>query len=291
MIQQTHHIGGGARAAAAAGRFYPAAADELRDAVARLMQSANHAQARGELVPGQPKAMIVPHARLDAAGAVAARAYATLQHSYATVQRVVLMGPAHHRSVQGLATPSAGQFDTPLGPVPVDREAVRCLNDLPEVTEHDAAHAAERCLEVHLPFLFHVLGAPRAERGAGSGFRIVPILFGQTNDRQIIHALDRVWGGDETLIIVSADLSHAPDAEAVRRHDRRTVEHILHGKVELLGSEDACGHHGVRGLMRMTWAHRLYPRLLELRHVRDTTDDGRGHDGGDVAGYASFVYC
>lgn len=286
MIQQTRQVGGGVRSPAAAGEFYPAGAGELRDTVARLMRSAGEAQSRGEIVPGQPKALVVPHARLDAAGPIAARAYATLEHSYTTLQRVVLIGPAQPAAIDGLATPSAEQFDTPLGPVPVDREAVRSLNDLPEVTEHDHAHASARCLEVHLPFLFHVLGAPRAERGAGSGFQIVPLLLGETDDRQVIHALDRVWGGEETLIVVSAQLSRAPDADAARQHDRRTVEHVLGGKVELIGPDDACGHHGVRGLMRMTWAHRLHPRLLEMRHVRDTTD---GHH--DVAGYASFVYC
>lgn len=285
MIQQTHSIGGGYRAATGAGTYYPAQATELRNTISELVRDARQAQARGEITVGHPKAVIAPHDALARSGPVAASAYASVQAMHATIQRVVLVGAAADASLRGLATPSAEAFDTPLGAVPVDREAVECLNSLPHVSELDAVHATGPVLEVHLPFLIHVLGAPRAERGAGSGFRIVPLLVGEAGDMQIAHALNRMWGGRETLIVVSSNLSRDHDYHVAGRRDRETAHHILDGKIETIGPHDTSAPAAIRGLMHLAWAHRLYPRLLDLRSSGDT-----GGSRERVVGYGSFLY-
>lgn len=286
MIQPAHYLGGGHRPAAVAGSFYPAHAGELRRTIIRLMDDARRAQARGELHVGRPKALIVPHGDLAHAGAVAARAYAYITPMHGTIKRVVLVGPAHHVPVFGLASTSAEAFDTPLGSVTVDREAVERLNALPHVSEHDQAHQPEHVLEVHLPFLLHLLGSERTERGAGSGFRIVPLLVGEASDMQVMHTLNRVWGGQETLIVVSSDLSRSVERHATDRRNRETARHILDGRIEAIGMQDACGHIAIRALMHLAWAHRIHPRLLEL----GSTGDGATGAGTASVGYGSFIY-
>ncbi|MFW6061130.1 MAG: AmmeMemoRadiSam system protein B [Phycisphaeraceae bacterium] len=277
------------RPPAVAGTFYPDDPAALRRMVDQLLRDAAAAQAGGEQAIGQPKALIAPHAGYPYSGPIAASAYVAIEALRACVQRVVLIGPAHRVAVAGLATSSASVFETPLGDVPVDREAVDRLTQLPEVRTHDLAHAPEHGLEVHLPFLLHALGEPTTpERGAGAGegLRIVPLLFGQATEAQVARVLAEVWGGRETLIVVSSDLSHFHDYETARRRDRATAAHILAGDAEAIGPTEACGHLAIRGLMRQARTHCLHPRLLDLRSSGDTA--GPHHE---VVGYGSFLYC
>ena len=276
------------RPPAVAGLFYPADADELRRMVSGFIDqgASRAAEAAGEAAPGRPKAIIAPHAGYPFSGPVAGVAYAALHELRPVIQRVVLVGPAHRVAVSGLAVPSAGAFDTPMGPVPVDREAVGRLLELPAVNVHDRAHAPEHGLEVHLPFLMQTLGAPDAERGAGSGFNIVPIVFGDADDEQMTRALARVWGGAETLIVVSSDLSHFYDYDTARQLDRQTADHIMQGEFEPITPRDACGHLAIRGLMQLAHTYRLHPRLLDLRSSGDTAGTRD-----EVVGYGSFAYC
>ena len=179
------------RAPAVAGLFYSDDADSLADEVGGYLADV-------ETDGPAPKAMILPHAGYAYSGAVAASGYARLRRARETVTRVVLIGPSHYVPLRGLAVSTADTFTTPLGPVPVDRPAVERLLCLSQVTLSDAAHSQEHSLEVHLPFLQQML----------DWFSIVPLVAGDASADEVSEVLDLVWGGPETLIVVSSDLSH-----------------------------------------------------------------------------------
>jgi MEMO1 family protein len=197
------------RPAAVAGRFYPAQAAALAAEVDAYL--ARVALQTGEAVP---KLVIVPHAGYVYSGAVAAQAYARVAAWRSRVRRVVLLGPTHRVAVRGIAAPTAAAFDTPLGRVAVDHAALRRLADLPQVLAHDEAHALEHALEVQLPLLQRVL----------DDFSVVPLAVGQVGADAVAQVLDRLWGGDETLIVISSDLSHYLSYDDARASDHATVQ-------------------------------------------------------------------
>jgi AmmeMemoRadiSam system protein B len=215
--------------------------------------------------------MIVPHAGHAYSGPVAASGYRRLRPARTTIRRVVLVGPAHRHPFRGVATHTADCFETPLGRVPVD-PAVR---DLPEVRALDTAHDGEHSLEVHLPFLQVALDT----------FRILPLLVGQAPHEQVVRVLDAAWGGPETLVVVSSDLSHFHAAETARGIDRATADAILAGRGRDLCSERACGWRGVAALLDVAGRRGLHPELLDLRNSGDT-----GGDAACVVGYGTFVF-
>ena len=257
------------RPAAVAGMFYPDDPAELRHTVNALLANA----AAGS--PSRPpKALIVPHAGYVYSGAVAASAYAQLGALRGRIRRVVLLGPAHRVWVRGLALPEADRFATPLGEVQLDREAMQRLNELPQVTRSAAAHQMEHSLEVQLPFLQQVLG----------DFQLLPLAVGEATADEVAVVLEQVWDGDETLILISSDLSHfLPDAEA-READGRTVEAIL-ALDPHLSHEQACGATPVNGLLLAARRHGLHPMALDVRNSSDTAGDPDR-----VVGYAAFAF-
>ena len=184
------------RPPAVAGKFYSDNPAELRAAVRDYLDAPFT-----ESAASPPKAIIVPHAGYVYSGPIAGSGYALLKESRGTITRVVLLGPAHTVAIQGLAASGADVFETPLGPVPVDTAAVSELLQLPQVQLSNEAHAREHSLEVHLPFLQPVL----------DDFTIVPILVGDASVELVRDALNLVWGGPETVISVSSDLSHFHD--------------------------------------------------------------------------------
>ena len=257
------------RPAAVAGMFYPDDPAELRHTINALLANA----AAGS--PSRPpKALIVPHAGYVYSGAVAASAYAQLGALRGRIRRVVLLGPAHRVWVRGLALPEADRFATPLGEVQLDREAMQRLNELPQVTRSAAAHQMEHSLEVQLPFLQQVLG----------DFQLLPLAVGEATADEVAVVLEQVWDGDETLIVISSDLSHfLPDAEA-READGRTVEAIL-ALDPHLSHEQACGATPVNGLLLAARRHGLHPMALDVRNSSDTAGDPDR-----VVGYAAFAF-
>jgi AmmeMemoRadiSam system protein B len=189
------------RDASVAGLFYPGAPSALEADVRRHLVNASARSGEATV----PKAIIVPHAGYMYSGAIAGNGYARLAAARTTIRRVVLFGPAHRAWVRGLALPSARAFATPLGGIEVDREAVTRALALPQVVQSDAAHAQEHSLEVQLPFLQQVLDS----------FRIVPFAVGDASAIEVAAVMELLWGGPETLIVVSSDLSHYhPYAEA-----------------------------------------------------------------------------
>ncbi len=265
------------REAAVAGLFYPADGHELDGVVRDLLRNA--APQPGAAAPGAPravpKAIIVPHAGYVYSGPIAAAAYARLAPIAARIRRVVLIGPCHRVPLRGLAVPSAEAFVTPLGAVPVDRGACDVLLALPCVRVFDATHAPEHALEVQLPFLQTVLG----------DFAIVPLVVGDASADEVAQVLDRVWGGDETLIVVSSDLSHYLDDATAKRRDAATCRAIESLDASAIGDDQACGRVPVRGLLRLARARGLAVTTLDLRTSGDTAGDRRR-----VVGYGAWAF-
>lgn len=257
------------RPAAVAGVFYPDDAAEL-DAMVRAMLAEAETSAHV-----RPKAIIAPHAGYIYSGAVAASAYACLKPFASEIRRVVLIGPAHRARLQGIAVSTAEAFSTPLGPVPVDAAAVAEIALLPQVARLEPPHADEHCLEVHLPFLQKIFGA----------FSIVPMVVGDAEAEQVAEVLDRLWGGSETLIVVSSDLSHYLGYEAARRLDAATTRAIEALAPDEIGDEQACGRVPVAGLLTLARRRGLSVRTLDLRNSGDTAGDRRR-----VVGYGAWLF-
>jgi AmmeMemoRadiSam system protein B len=257
------------RPAAVAGVFYPAEPARLRAQVARCLASA------GADVPAHaPKLLVVPHAGYSYSGPVAAHAYALLANSSPPITRVVLLGPAHRFAPRGLAAPEAGVFETPLGRIEIDTDALAAVADLPQVVRDDRPHAHEHALEVQLPFLQSVLGT----------FRLVPLVVGDAGAAQVAQVLERLWGGAETLIVISSDLSHYLPYAQAQAIDRATVQRIV-ALAEDLEPHEACGAAPLNGALRAARRRALVPRLLDLRNSGDTEGDRRR-----VVGYAALAF-
>jgi AmmeMemoRadiSam system protein B len=220
------------------------------------------------------KALIVPHAGYVYSGAVAGKAYRLVARQSDEIRRVVLVGPAHRVPFSGLAVSAADGFGTPLGTVTVDQEAVVSLLALDDVEALDQAHVDEHALEVHLPFLQLAL----------SNFQLVPLLIGRTNHTHVAEALQTVWGGDETLIVVSSDLSHYHRYADAVEIDRRTAQAIERLQLQNVGPEQACGFLGIRGLLHVAHQRELQVRLVDLRNSGDTEGSRQ-----EVVGYGAFV--
>lgn len=259
------------RPAAVAGLFYP----EDPAALASVVDA--HLAAAAPASPGPvPKALVVPHAGYVYSGPVAATGYALLAGRAVEVSRVVLLGPAHRFPVRGLAVSGADAFDTPLGRVTVDDRARRTATGLSQVVVEDRAHAAEHSLEVHLPFLQRVLDAP---------FGIVPLAVGDASADEVAEVLDVLWGGPETLIVVSSDLSHYHDHATATARDARTAAAVVSGDVSRIGTTDACGAAAVNGLLVSARRHGLRAVVVDVRNSGDTAG---GRDR--VVGYGAFAF-
>jgi AmmeMemoRadiSam system protein B/AmmeMemoRadiSam system protein A len=259
------------RPAAVAGMFYPAAAPALAQEVDRLLAAAPR-----EAAPQPPKMLVVPHAGYVYSGAVAARAYALLAPWRERIRRVVLLGPTHRVAVRGLALPSVAAFETPLGRVALDTEAIATLARLPQVQIDDEAHALEHALEVQLPFLQRALGT--------ESFTLVPLAVGRASAAQVHEAIERVWGGAETLIVISTDLSHYLPYAQAQTVDRATADAILRLDTAI-AHDRACGATPLAGALLAARAHGLAPLLLDLRNSGDTAGDRSR-----VVGYAAFAF-
>ncbi|MGH8313450.1 MAG: AmmeMemoRadiSam system protein B, partial [Gammaproteobacteria bacterium] len=245
------------RAPAVAGLFYPGDAGALRAQLAQMLAE--------NPAPGTPpKALIAPHAGYVYSGAIAARAYNRLAPCAGTIQRVVLLGPAHRVTLHGLALPAADVFRTPLGDIKLDRDALTLLAGLPQVTRSGAAHHQEHSLEVHLPFLQTLL----------ENFTLVPLLVGWAHTHDTASVLDLLWGDEETLIVISSDLSHYHDYATAQRLDADTARRIEACQFPI-PDEQACGAYPINGLLSVAQARHLRVERLDLRNSGDTTGDKR----------------
>lgn len=261
------------RPAAVAGLFYPAEPAMLARSVAQWLEHAARSASQAD-ADAAPKALIVPHAGYVYSGATAAEAYALLAPLRDQIGRVVLLGPVHRVPVRGLALPDADAFETPLGRVEIDTAAVAELQGLPQVTISRAAHAQEHSLEVQLPFLQAML----------ADFKLLPLAVGDASPIEVAEVIERLWGGPETLIVISSDLSHFLDYRTAQAIDGATLRQILtlEGGIS---HHQACGATSVNGLLLATRGKGLHPRLVAQCNSGDSAGDRHR-----VVGYASIAF-
>lgn len=255
------------REPAVAGSFYPDDPIVLEHMLANFLAQADSDNKA-------PKALIVPHAGYIYSGPIAASAYARLKPVRETISRVVLIGPSHRVAFQGLAVSHADTFTTPLGDITLDKPAIETLKTLPFVGFLDQAHALEHSLEVHLPFLQHML----------SHFTLVPIVAGDASALQVSQVLEKLWGGEETLIVISSDLSHYHAYAIAQQLDSHTSDLIEHLDYQNLTSEAACGKVPVSGLLKLLKEKSLGIKTIDLRNSGDTAGDKHR-----VVGYGAYV--
>lgn len=260
---------GRVRPPAQAGQFYPANPEHLRSEVLAMLADA---KGDGGIAP---KAIIAPHAGYIYSGPVAASAYVRLKPARDVIRRIVLVGPSHFSLFEGLAAPAADAFATPLGTIPLDKDAITRASAMPQVCVSDSIHRAEHSLEVHLPFLQLVL----------SDFKLVPLLVGCADEQQVGEVIDALWGGPETRVVVSSDLSHYYDYASATATDRKTARAIESLRGDLLTEESACGREAIRGLLYVARKRGLVCRLVDLRNSGDTAGSRD-----KVVGYGAFVF-
>ena len=258
----------GVRPAAVAGLFYPDDRSELRRTVDRFLLDAV------QPAPHVPKAVIAPHAGYPYSGPIAGSAFEPFRPLAGRIERIVLLGPSHRVAFRGLALPAADVFATPLGPIEVDIAIAERLLELPQVRVDARPHAQEHALEVELPFLLQVLGP----------FRLVPLVVGEATDAEVAEVLRQAWGGEETRIVISSDLSHFLSYAAARELDGRTAEEIA-SLAGGLRSEQACGARPINGLLKIARELRMESTVLDLRNSGDTAG---GRD--QVVGYGAFTF-
>ncbi len=259
------------RPPAVAGFFYPDAADALDTLTASLLEGA----ARSHPARAQPpKALLAPHAGYIYSGATAARAYAALAPFAGSIRRVVILGPCHRVGIKGIALPTSDAFATPLGSVAIDPDARAAIRALPGVITHDGAHAQEHSLEVQLPFLQKLL----------CEFTVLPLAVGQAAPDVVAAVLETLWGGPETLFVISSDLSHYHDYASARTRDTDTVRHVLALEAKI-HPEQACGAYPLNGLLTAAQQRQLTPRLIDLCNSGDTAGDRAR-----VVGYCAIAF-
>jgi AmmeMemoRadiSam system protein B len=255
------------RQPAVAGSFYPANPQQLQHILTQYLHEA-------ETTAKSPKAIIAPHAGYIYSGSIAASAYARLKTVHDSIKRVVIIGPSHRVGFNGLAVSHADTFITPLGGIPVDTLAVQTITQLPFVQYIEQAHSQEHSLEVQLPFLQAML----------DDFSIIPIVAGDAPPEQISQVLATLWGGAETLIVISSDLSHYHDYASAQRMDSETSNAIENLQYERLGYESACGRVPVSGLLKLARDNSLTVKNIDLRNSGDTAGDKQR-----VVGYGAYI--
>ena len=256
--------------AVVAGMFYPADPEQLRSDIKVYLE-----QAEGK-APAPPKALIAPHAGYIYSGPVAGNAYAQLATQCDSIRLVVILAPAHRVAFSGIAYAGATAFRTPLGDVEVDLEALSSVTGLPQLQHRDDAFRNEHSIEVHLPFLQETL----------SSFKIVPLLVGDATPTEVDEVLEFLWGGSETLILISSDLSHYLGYDAARRMDQEATRAIESMNPDALSYHHACGRIPVSGLLLAARRHHLKVNTLDLRNSGDTAGP---HDR--VVGYGAYALC
>jgi MEMO1 family protein len=257
------------RKPAVAGQFYPQDAQELTRQIKQLFAASRLCQTR------PVKAIIVPHAGYIYSGEVAASAYQTLIPQMHKIKRVILIGPAHRVGFHGLATTSDSYYSTPLGDVAIDKAAINMIESLPQVVNLDRAHTHEHSLEVQLPFLQNLLDE----------FTLVPLVVGDCNSQQVAEVLELLWGGEETLIVISSDLSHYHSYDDALQQDQKTSESIINLQPENIKFDDACGRIPIKGMLMAAQQHQLKAQQIDLKNSGDTAG---GKDR--VVGYGAYVF-
>ncbi|KTD37435.1 putative dioxygenase [Legionella moravica] len=256
------------RQPAVAGIFYPGDQFTLHNTIQHLLS-----QSKQSSLP--PKVLLVPHAGYRYSGSIAALAYASLIQQRDRIKNIVLLGPAHTVHLRGIAYDPVKYFATPLGEIAQNQELITKISTLPYVHALSQAHQQEHCLEVQLPFCQELFNE----------FTVLPLVVGETSEQDVADLLQQVWGGEETLIIISSDLSHYLPYDTAQQKDRNTCLSISTLNPESLHQQDACGYYPLRGLLHFARQNQICGRLLDLKNSGDTSGTKDR-----VVGYASYHF-
>lgn len=251
-------------------RFYPADPQTLANTVDALLSEAQPPDQ-----PDIPKLLIIPHAGYVYSGKIAALAYSCVRSRISEIQRVVLLSPTHRVGIPGIALPESDFFSTPLGDIPIDVEAGNRLRDLAYVTKSDRVHAEEHAIEVHLPLLQRLLS---------KGFNLVPLAVGSASPDMVAEVLNRLWGDQETLIVISSDLSHFHPYDEAEKKDQGTSQKIL-SLDNTVQPDEACGSFAINGALLVARQRGLSPSLIKRCNSGDTAGNPDR-----VVGYGSFAF-
>lgn len=255
-----------------AGSFYPGNSFELRKTVQKYISAhQTHSPC--------PFAILAPHAGYVYSGNVAGSAYAALAQGRRSIRRVILFGPSHRLSFNGLALPVDFAFETPLGLVHIDLAGLRLLEPLPCVKTIEEAHAEEHSLEVQLPFLQIAL----------DDFRIVPLAVGDASAEEICLVIETLTAGEEpgsVLVVVSSDLSHYLEYQEAKRVDEKTSRAISELSLEGISSFGACGSRPIKGLLFYAQKHGLKAEMI----LTANSGDAEGQTRGKVVGYGAYIF-
>lgn len=257
------------RQPAVAGMFYPGDKPTLENDIQQYLDEANYGR---DIIP---KAIVVPHAGYVYSGPIAASAYKQIIPIKDKINRVVLLGPSHRVAFNGLAVPESDIFNTPLGDIQIDKEGIQLLADLPQVMASDRAHSEEHSLEVQLPFLQEIL----------DDFTLIPLVVGDAEQDDVAEVIEKLWGDEHTLIVISTDLSHYHEYTEAKRIDRLTSDAIINIKPDLISYDDACGRNGLKGMLTVAKDKNLSVDILDLRNSGDTAGDKSR-----VVGYGAYVF-
>ncbi len=252
-----------------AGLFYPAEAERLRQLIGTMR---DHARPDGGVAP---KAVVAPHAGIVYSGAVAATAFGPWAKRPDPPRRVVIVGPAHRVAFRGLAIHPAMAWMTPLGEATVARDLHLRLAEARAAAIDARPFAGEHSLEMHLVMLQAMLPAP---------FEILPILVGDADPRRVAEALRLVWGGPETVIAISSDLSHFLDRASADAIDSDTGRRIEMLEAPGLDGRRACGFLPIIGALDIAAERGMRASGLHLATSADV-----GADASRVVGYGAFA--
>lgn len=262
------------RKPAVAGAFYPKNKGELNKMLDEMLTKA-------DVLDSNPKAIIAPHAGYIYSGQIAASAYKPLAKLQDKIKKIVLFGPSHRVAFNGLAVPKNDIFETPLGNIKIDQENIKLIKDFPQISISDEAHAQEHSLEVHLPFLQKIFG---------DNFELTPIVVGSSNAVEIGEIIEKLWGDEETLIVISTDLSHFHSYDEAFEIDVATCKDVVNLNLENLESSKMCGFLPVSGLLNVAKNKNLQVKIVDFCNSGDVLVNNQPTDQNRVVGYASF-YC
>lgn len=254
------------RAPAVAGRFYQASPLGLRKQIQQWFAEPCDAEL-------MPRALIVPHAGYMFSGEVAAKAFRWLKKAHSPYRKVILIGPSHHYAFDGCALPADQYFATPLGEVKIDLQGVEKLSHLNDIELSDHIHELEHCLEVQLPFLQSCLSA----------FTLLPVLTSRIAPSRLAEIIDPLWQ-DDTLLVISSDLSHYHPYADAQDIDHRTLK-VIETFDPSLTPQQACGSTGINTLLLLAKQRGYFLTQIEYKNSGDT----EAGDKERVVGYVSYL--
>ncbi|MFN3870065.1 MAG: AmmeMemoRadiSam system protein B [Aquificaceae bacterium] len=252
------------RKPAVAGYFYPSDRKSLEEYADKFTQGTTK-------IEGDLRGLIAPHAGYECSGSTAGKAYSLLKGK--GYKRVLLIGPSHHVDFYGYSFGSFEAFETPLGIVKVDTSAIR---EFSKKEEHfwDMPHLWEHSLEVHLPFLQKLLG----------DFLLIPLVYGRVKGEDIRELLE-YFSSEDTLFVISSDLSHYYPDEVARRMDSHCHSWIVNMDESHKKGCEACGKKGIEGALLYAEDKGLKRWLIGYKTSAETCSDDKR-----VVGYGAYAF-